>query len=122
MIDAMDFNIGRLIAYLRETNQLENTVFIFTSDNGAEGSGASEPNSFLSQGVAGNLGYNTNYETLGEKGSYNSINPGFTSAAVSPLSFYKFYTGEGGMRVPLIISGKPLGENIKFSPSFAWAT
>ena len=122
MIDAMDFNIGRLIAYLRETNQLENTVFIFTSDNGAEGSGASEPNSFLSQGIAGNLGYNTNYETLGEKGSYNSINPGFTSAAVSPLSFYKFYTGEGGMRVPLIISGEPLGENIKFSPSFAWAT
>ena len=122
MIDAMDFNIGRLIKYLRETNQLENTVFIFTSDNGAEGSGASEPNSFLSQGIAGNLGYNTNYETLGEKGSYNSINPGFTSAAVSPLSFYKFYTGEGGMRVPLIISGETLGENIKFSPSFAWAT
>jgi arylsulfatase A-like enzyme len=122
MIDAMDFNIGRLIKYLRETNQLENTVFIFTSDNGAEGSGASEPNSLLSQGIAGNLGYNTNYETLGEKGSYNSINPGFTSAAVSPLSFYKFYTGEGGMRVPLIISGETLGENIKFSPSFAWAT
>jgi len=122
MIDAMDFNIGRLIKYLRETNQLGNTVFIFTSDNGAEGSGASEPNSLLSQGIAGNLGYNTNYETLGEKGSYNSINPGFTSAAVSPLSFYKFYTGEGGMRVPLIISGETLGENIKFSPSFAWAT
>ena len=122
MIDAMDFNIGRLITYLRETRQLENTIFIFTSDNGAEGSGASEPDSFLSRAIAGNLGYNTDYETLGERGSYNSINPGFTSAAVSPLSFYKFYTGEGGMRVPLIISGEPLERKIKASSSFAWAT
>ena len=122
MIDAMDFNIGRLITYLREREQLERTIFIFTSDNGAEGSGASEPNSILSKAIAGNLGYSTHYETLGERGSYNSINPGFTSAAVSPLSFYKFYTGEGGMRVPLIISGEPLKGKIKVSSSFAWAT
>jgi arylsulfatase A-like enzyme len=37
MVDAMDYHIGRLITYLKETGQYENTVFVFTSDNGAEG-------------------------------------------------------------------------------------
>ncbi|MDG2049853.1 MAG: arylsulfatase, partial [Myxococcota bacterium] len=54
-------------------------------------------------------GYQADYETLGLKGSFNAIPPSFASAAVSPLAFYKFYAGEGGMRVPLIITGEPLG-------------
>ena len=122
MIEAMDAHIGRLVTYLKQTGQIENTVFIFTSDNGAEGSGAQDPSTFATQRTVASLGYNTDYATLGLKGSYNTINPGFTSAAVSPLSFYKFYVGEGGLRVPLVISGLPLGEVIKQTPAFAWAT
>ena len=122
MIEAMDANIGRLLTYLERQGQLENTIVIFTSDNGAEGSGSPDPTSFSASSLASNLGYSTDYETLGLKGSYNSINPGFTSAAVSPLSFYKFYVGEGGLRVPLIISGKPLHASRAETHAFAWAT
>ncbi|MEK9871386.1 MAG: arylsulfatase [Gammaproteobacteria bacterium] len=122
MIEAMDAHIGRLVTYLKQTGQIENTVFIFTSDNGAEGSGAQDPFTFATQRTVASLGYNTDYATLGLKGSYNTINPGFTSAAVSPLSFYKFYVGEGGLRVPLLISGLPLGEVVEQTPAFAWAT
>ncbi len=122
MIEAMDANIGRLLDYLERQGQLENTIFIFTSDNGAEGSGAQDPQSFAGRRIASNLGYNTDYETLGLKGSYNSINPGFTSAAVSPLSYYKFYAGEGGLRVPLIISGAPVSPAQAQTRAFAWAT
>lgn len=122
MIEAMDAHIGRLVEYLKETGQFENTIFIFTSDNGAEGSGSQDPSTFASGLMMNSLGYNADYETLGLKGSYNTINPGFTSAAVSPLAFYKFYAGEGGMRVPLIISGKPLGEIPSQTSAFAWAT
>ena len=122
MIEAMDDHIGRLVAYLKEANQFDNTVFIFTSDNGAEGSGAQDPTTFASRQIASSLGYNQDYETLGLKGSFNSINPGFTSAAVGPLSYYKFYVGEGGLRVPLIISGKPLGDVPEQTAAFAWAT
>ena len=122
MIEAMDTNIARLIEYLESLGQLDNTIFIFTSDNGAEGSGSPEPESFATNRIVSSLGYNTDYETLGLKGSYNSINPGFTSAAVSPLSYYKFYAGEGGMRVPLIISGVPLSGTPSQSSAFAWAT
>ncbi len=121
MIEAMDANIGRLVAYLDQQGQLDNTIFIFTSDNGAEGSGSRDQESG-SGSLASGLGYSVDYESLGLKGSYNSINPGFTSAAVGPLAFYKFYAGEGGMRVPLLIAGGELADSPARSSAFTWAT
>ncbi len=125
MIEAMDFHIGRLIDYLKAQGVYDNTVIIFTSDNGAEASGSDDPATFVSRSTAGSLGYHTDYERLGLMGSYNTISPSFASAAASPLAFYKFYTGEGGLRVPLIISGKPAlspSSAAQLTHAFAWAT
>ena len=122
MIEAMDFHIGRLLEYLRLRGALENTVFVFTSDNGAEASGPDDPHGFASRRMYESLGYHADYERLGLKGSYNTISPSFASAAVSPLAFYKFYTGEGGMRVPLIVAGDPLAIAPRVTHAFAWAT
>ena len=122
MIESMDAEIGRLLEYLKDKGQLDNTLFIFTSDNGAEGSGAQNPSDIATQRMIASLGYTSDYETLGQRGSFNSISPGFTSAAVSPLAYYKFYAGEGGLRVPLIISGEPLGNVVRQTNAFAWAT
>lgn len=122
MIEAMDFHIGRLVAYLKSQGQYDNTIFIFTSDNGSEASGPADPLAFpVNLGPAG-LGYHLDYDRLGLKGSYNTISPSFASASASPLSFYKFYTGEGGMRVPLIIAGKPVSQAAELNPAFTWAT
>jgi len=121
MIEAMDANIARLVAYLESRGQIDNTIFVFTSDNGAEGSGAQDPTAFPGN-ILLSSAYDTDYETLGLKGSFNSISPGFTSAAVSPLSYYKFYVGEGGLRVPLIISGGPVSDPPTQTAAFAWAT
>lgn len=38
MIDYMDEQIGRLLSFLDERGELENTLILFTSDNGATGS------------------------------------------------------------------------------------
>jgi len=122
MIEAMDFHIGRLVDYLKSQGQYENTIFIFTSDNGSEGSGPADPMAFPTRLGPAQLGYHLDYDRLGLKGSYNTISPGFASAAASPLAFYKFYTGEGGMRVPLIIAGGPLPRQSELTPAFAWAT
>lgn len=121
MIEAMDSNIARLVAYLESRGQIDNTIFVFTSDNGAEGSGPQDPTAFP-RNLLLSSAYDTDYETLGLKGSFNSISPGFTSAAVSPLSYYKFYVGEGGLRVPLIISGGPVSDPPAQTAAFAWAT
>lgn len=104
MLEAMDFHIGRYITYLEKQGKMDNTVFIITSDNGPE---ASDPSLVAGMGLwLKSVGYHREYETLGEKGSWNFIGPEFASAAASPSAFFKFYAGEGGLRVPLIISGK----------------
>ena len=122
MIEAMDFHIGRLIEFLKQRGQYDNTIFIFTSDNGSAASGATDPLAFPARLMPQNLGYTLDYDSLGLKGSYSSIGPGFASAAASPLAYYKFYAGEGGMRVPLIIAGKPVAHQQRLTPAFAWAT
>jgi len=125
MVDAMDFHIGRLITYLKETGQYDNTVFIFTSDNGAEASdafnGPAWQNLYLKLWQKAK-GYNRDYETLGTRGSYINMGPSFASAAASPLAEYKFWSGEGGMRVPLIISGKGITEKGKITNAFTYVT
>jgi arylsulfatase/uncharacterized sulfatase len=122
MVEAMDFHLGRLVAYLKARAQFDNTIFIFTSDNGAEASGPQDHDSFAARRGASALGYDTSYERLGLKGSYNSISPSFASAAASPLAYYKFYPGEGGMRVPLIVAGASLPVQGEISHAFSFVT
>jgi arylsulfatase A-like enzyme len=122
MVDAMDHHIGRLVAHLKTTGRYDNTIFIFSSDNGSEATGGDNPRSLLSRLGLKMQGYRNDYETLGTKGSFNTIGPSFASAAASPLAFYKFYAGEGGMRVPLIIAGKPISDKAKLSNAFTFVT
>ena len=122
MVEAMDHHIGRLIAYLKSQGQFDNTIFIFTSDNGAEASGSADPDDFMTSRQMSALGYNNDYEMLGLKGSYNTISPSFASAAVSPLAYYKFYAGEGGMRVPLIVAGAAVPRQGVLSDAFSFVT
>jgi arylsulfatase/uncharacterized sulfatase len=122
MVEAMDHHIGRLVSYLKSQEQFDNTIFIFTSDNGAEASGPADPDDFITSRQMSALGYNTDYETLGLKGSYNTISPSFASAAVSPLAYYKFYAGEGGMRVPLIVAGESLLRRGVLNDAFTFVT
>lgn len=116
MLEAMDFHIGRYMTYLEQKGQLDNTVFIITSDNGPE---ASDPSLVAGMGLwMQSVGYHRDYDKLGEKGSWNFIGPAFASAAASPSAFFKFYAGEGGLRAPLIISGANIPQAKKNAFSF----
>ncbi len=118
MLEAMDFHIGRLIEHLRATGEYERTLFVVLSDNGPE------PNQPLDLAAMRlwlrAVGYRTDYDTLGERGSYAAIGPGFASAAAAPGAFFKFHAGEGGMRVPLIIGGEGIQRGT--SPAFTFIT
>lgn len=104
MAEAMDQQIGRLIAHLKQIGAYDNTVFVFLSDNGPE---ASDPYAVLTGRLWLDWQYNRDFEQLGAKGAYTVIGPSWASAAASPLATYKFYAGEGGIRVPLIVAGAP---------------
>jgi arylsulfatase/uncharacterized sulfatase len=99
MASAMDHEVGRLMAHLKSTGEFDNTVFVFLSDNGPEGSDYKEADIWL------RLHYNRDLDRLGGKGAYVVPGPSWSSASASPLSTFKFYAGEGGIRSPLIISG-----------------
>jgi arylsulfatase/uncharacterized sulfatase len=101
MADAMDFHVGRLVAHLKQSGEFDNTVFVFLSDNGTEGSDYADAQLWL------RTQYTQDIDRLGGKGAYGIMGPSWASAAASPLSGYKFYSGEGGVRVPLIIAGIP---------------
>jgi arylsulfatase/uncharacterized sulfatase len=120
MIEAMDHHIGRLIDHLKAIGEYDNTVFVFTSDNGPEASDPVGQIGWPLQLWLWGTGYNRDYDTLGERSSFTVIGPGFASAAASPLAYYKFYAGEGGMRVPLIIAGPGISKGL--SPALTYVT
>ena len=122
MVEAMDHHIGRLVKHLKAIGEYDNTVFIFSSDNGAEAMGEPVQNSWSNSRGLATQDYSVDYETLGLKGSFNAINPGFSSAAASPLAYYKFYLGEGGMRVPMIIAGAGIETKNQLSNAFTFVT
>lgn len=122
MVDAMDHHLGRLVDYLKRTGQYDNTIFIFTSDNGSEPSGGDRPRSPDMRLGLWWQGYHNDYDSLGLKGSFNAIGPSFASATVSPLAYYKFYAGEGGMRVPLIIAGESIAAQSQPTDAFTFVT
>ena len=108
MMEAMDEHVGRYVSYLKDRGKYDNTVFIITSDNGPEASSAGDVKSM--QLWMKFAGYHRDYNRLGEQGSYNYIGPEFASACAGPSSYFKFYAGEGGLRVPLIVSGPGIPE------------
>jgi arylsulfatase/uncharacterized sulfatase len=115
----MDQHIGRLIAYLEQSGELANTVFVVTSDNGPEPSNPLAARGF-EQWMHLN-GYTRELENLGERGSMVAIGPEFANATAAPGALFKFYTTEGGTRVPMIIAGPGVGAGLR-ADGFAYVT
>lgn len=102
MLEAMDFYIGEYIQYLKDSGRFDNTIFFITSDNGPDGANYKVNLAKLWQKT---MGYHKDPKRVGEAGYFGDIGPEFASALSSPFSFFKYYTGEGGVRTPLIVSG-----------------
>lgn len=116
MAEAMDFHVGRLVDSLRKSGELENTVFVFLSDNGPEGSDYDEAQLWI------RTQYTQATEQLGGKGAYGVVGPSWASASASPLSTYKFYAGEGGIRTPMFIAGPQISQAAHISRSLTHVT
>jgi len=119
MGEAMDYHVGRFIEHLKQIGEYDNTVFVFLSDNGAE---PTDPYAVPAVRLWLYFNYTNDFDRLGDKGAYDSIGPSWASAAASPLSTYKFFAGEGGLRTPLIISGIPGMQQDQISSAFAHVT
>lgn len=102
MVDNLDYNIGRIIQYLKDIGQFENTLIVFMSDNGA----AAEDFYYHEElGPFIREHFNDDYETMGQPNSFISYGPQWAEAGSSPFRHYKGLTTQGGIIAPMIIAG-----------------
>ena len=107
MIDRMDQGIGRIIKALRETGQLDNTLIVFLSDNGASaencaafGPGFDRPSETRD---GRKITYDVNKQILpGSETSYASIGQRWANVSNTPYRYWKAETYEGGIHTPMI--------------------
>jgi arylsulfatase len=104
----VDHHIGRLLDYLEETGQRENTLVVLVSDNGASGEGG--PNGSVNEnklfnGVVDDLQENlAKLDDLGSPRTYNHYPNGWAMAFNTPFKMWKRYEFNGGTADPCIIS------------------
>ena len=99
MAEAMDTSVGKVLSYLKDTGQYDNTLILFMSDNGGESTVLREVAPLFYR-----LRYDTDIDALGAPGSYSEYGPGWAYASNTPFYSYKGSPFSGGMRVPLIVS------------------
>lgn len=109
MSEYTDEQIGRLIAYLEQSGQLENTIVLYCADNGASGEGG--PNGSVNENKFFNnypdeLSENMKYlDVLGGPETYNHYPTGWAAAFSAPYKMFKRYSEyAGGTACPMVIS------------------
>ncbi|MGW2541396.1 arylsulfatase [Kitasatospora sp. NPDC001574] len=112
MVDNVDQNLGRLLGTLAELGELDNTIVVFTSDNGGTGEGGAEgTRSYFSRFVHHpNLPADWNpdvrreIDLIGGPQSLVHYPRGWGMASNTPFRLYKGQTHAGGVRVPFVLS------------------
>jgi arylsulfatase len=105
----IDNEIGRLLDYLEKSGQLDNTMIVLVSDNGASGEGG--PNGSVNEnkffnGLPDTIEENLPYlDVLGSPLTYNHYPTGWAWAFNTPFKMWKRYSNyEGGTADPMIVS------------------
>jgi len=101
MVDRMDQNVGRVLRDLEAKQELDNTLILVSSDNGACAEWdpwgfdvQSGPNNVLHSGAQ--------LDGMGQAGTYHSYGSGWANTCNTPWRLYKHYTHEGGISSPSI--------------------
>lgn len=101
IVDDLDRYVGKVMDYLKDVGEYDNTLVFFMSDNGAEGHR-------LDDGLVPLLEWSrqccdNSYENMGGPDSYVMLGPNWARAATGPFRMFKGFTTEGGIRVPAFI-------------------
>jgi arylsulfatase len=112
-ISYTDHEIGRLVDYLEESEQLDNTIIVVVSDNGssAEGgpNGSFNENKFFNN-VPDTVEENLRHlDELGGPKSYNHYNTGWAWAFDTPFPYWKRFAGYEGGTADICLLSWPQG-------------
>lgn len=108
MVELMDQQIGRILAHLRETGQLENTYVLFFSDNGASLAPATAYPGVTREWLHAER--DMDREHAGRPRTHTTLDVEWAALANTPMRLYKASTAEGGIRSPLVVMGPGVSE------------
>ncbi|MEW9674200.1 arylsulfatase [Ammoniphilus sp. 3BR4] len=101
-----DYHIGRLIRFLTDIGQMDNTLFVLLSDNGACSGGGEHGEFNLRADWSGPESFEkklARYDEIGTLLANNHYPKGWAHVGNTPLRWYKSFVHAGGVRDPLII-------------------
>lgn len=106
MVEYLDAELGRLLDFLDERGDLDDTVVFFLSDNGAN---PKQPE-FYQPNTPEQIerDFDNSLDNHGRIGSFISMGGAWAEVAGTPLSYFKTTTYEGGTQTPFIVAGGPV--------------
>jgi len=93
MVDALDHEIGRLVKYLEDSGQLDNTLIVFLSDNGPEGN-----DRFPGMAEWMQAHFDLSLDNIGRPNSFVFQGPAWAQVSALPFRYFKAHVYEGGIR------------------------
>ena len=99
VVEYMDMSVGRIVDYLEDSGQLENTVIVFMNDHGASAHehGVNTGRAVRSPGPGPTEDNDNSLENFGRPNSFIDHGRGFGEAATAPFRFQKGILTEGGL-------------------------
>lgn len=128
MLDCVDQNVGRLLALLDEMGERENTIIVFSSDNGGTSSGGPSGAIHFNRRFAGLAPMPVEHDVgMAEHVGSGRVSPvypmGWGQVSNTPFPSFKTYTGGGGRRVSFIVSWPAQIRDVgQIRPQFAHVT
>lgn len=102
MVENLDDHVGRLVGYLRETGQYDNTLIVFMGDNGADGMDLSRVGPFVDY-ISEH--YSSDFDQMGRADGWAAYDRQWAEAGSAPFRLYKTFTTEGGVVAPMLVTG-----------------
>ena len=102
MVESVDQGVGRIVDQLQRSGDLDNTLILFLSDNGACYEWG--PFGFDGQSRQGTTTLRTGEELreIGGPGTHQSYGSAWANLCNTPFRLYKHFTHEGGISTPFI--------------------
>lgn len=118
MVARLDANVGRIVEAVRRTGQMDNTLLLFLSDNGASAELLRQRRAGVWTPEGSGPGGNIPGEEPGPASTYASYGPDWSHVSNTPFRRHKMWVHEGGIATPLIAAwgSKLRGGTLQHTP------